>query len=448
VDKEIQSNNSDLDELINLIKNEDYDLLKNKLINTHPAEIAELIEATPQNSRLELWQKIDLSIKGLILKELNENIQKQIIGNLETDEIISITENFAIDDLADIIPSLPEKALHKLLLSMDEQNKTHLQKVLTYDDNTAGGLMNTDIIVIRANVTVDTVFRYFRLLKKIPRDTDQIFVVDRNNRFINSIYITTLLSEQPEQKISNLIKKEVQKINANMSSHEVAKLFTQRDLISAPVVDENQILIGRITVDDIVDVIRDEAETSVKAIGGVNNEDIFDSIKSSFRKRSLWLGINLITAFITVIFIGLFSATLEQQIALAILMPIVASMGGVAGSQTLTLVIRGIALDKVSNTHFSWLLNKEIMMSLLNGILWASIIASITYIWFADTKLSLIIAIATIFNLITASFFGVVLPVLMSKLKIDPALAGNVVLTTITDIVGFVIFLGLASLFL
>jgi magnesium transporter len=284
----------------------------------------------------------------------------------------------------------------------------------------------------------------------MPVDTDQVFVVDRDFNYLGSLLITSLLTEEPEQMVQTLINNDFSKpVNADTDEKEVALLFEQRNLISAPVIDENNQLVGRITIDDVVDVIRDQAEHSVMSMVGLDeDEDVFAPIIHSSKRRSVWLGVNLVTAFIAVYFIGLFEATLQQKIALAILMPVVASMGGIAGTQTLIIVTRGIATGKVTTANIKALINKEVAVSGLNGIIWSIVIALITYYWFADILLSLIIALAIITNLIVAAFSGAFLPLLLSRLKIDPALAGGVILTTITDVIGFVAFLGLAALFI
>jgi magnesium transporter len=300
---------------------------------------------------------------------------------------------------------------------------------------------------VRDDVNVRTVIRYLRLLKKMPNDTDKVFVVDRSYKYLGSIHISTLLTNEAEQNINPLINKTLKPISADMPEKEVAHLFEQRNLISAPVVDENNQLIGRITIDDVVDVIRDEAEHSVMSMAGLDEEeDVFAPVMQSSKRRSVWLGVNLITVFIAVFFIGLFEATLQEKIALAILMPVVASMGGIAGTQTLILVTRGIATGRVTTSNLKVLMNKEVAIGFLNGIVWSVIIALATYFWFEDVMLSLVIALAVIVNLIFAAFSGAFLPSLLIKFKIDPALAGGVILTTITDVIGFVAFLGLASL--
>jgi magnesium transporter len=418
-----------------------------QLTNLHSAEIARLLEGIPPKDRTQLWSNIDPSTQGEILKDLSEDVQSQLINEMDVDALVKATESLDMDDLADIVPELPESALHNLLLTLDHKHRDHLKRVLSYPKDSAGGLMNIDIITVRDDINVRTVIRYLRLLRKMPNDTDKIFVVDRSYKYLGSIHISTLLTNEAEKNINPLINKAIKPIPANMPEKEVAHLFEQRNLISAPVVDENNQLIGRITIDDVVDVIRDEAEHSVMSMAGLDEEeDVFAPVMQSSKRRSVWLGVNLITIFIAVFFIGLFEATLQEKIALAILMPVVASMGGIAGTQTLILVTRGIATGRVTTSNLKILINKEVAIGFLNGIVWSVVIALATYFWFDDVMLSLVIALAIIVNLIFAAFAGAFLPSLLIKFKIDPALAGGVILTTITDVIGFVAFLGLASL--
>ena len=424
-----------------------YEEAISQLAGLHSAEIARLLEAIPPKVRVKLWLNIDAGTQGNILKDLSEDVQSQLLSKMDVDSIVKATEGLDLDDLADIVPDLPESALHNLLLTLDHKHRDHLKRVLSYPEDSAGGLMNIDIITVRDDVTVRTVIRYLRLLKKMPIDTDQVFVVDRAYKYIGAIHISTLLTNEAEQNINPLISKTLKPILADISENEVANLFEQRNLISAPVVDGNNQLIGRITIDDVVDVIRDQAEHSVMSMAGLDEEeDVFAPVMQSTKRRSVWLGVNLITVFIAVFFIGLFEATLQEKIALAILMPVVASMGGIAGTQTLILVTRGIATGRVTTHNLKVLMNKEVAIGLLNGVVWSLVIGIATYVWFADMMLSLVIALAIIVNLIFAAFSGAFLPSLLIKLKIDPALAGGVILTTITDVIGFVAFLGLAAL--
>jgi magnesium transporter len=424
-----------------------YEEATSQLSDLHSAEIARLLESVPPKDRIKLWLNIDSATQGDILKDLNEDVLSQLLNEMSVEGIVKATEGLDTDDLADIVPELPESALHNLLLTLDHKHRKHLRHVLSYPEDSAGGLMNIDMITVRDDVNVRTVIRYLRLLKEMPIDTDQIFVVDRVYKYIGSIHISTLLTNEAEQSIKPLINTHHKPVLASSSDSDVASLFEQRDLISAPVVDSNNQLIGRITIDDVVDVIRDEAEHSVMSMAGLDEEDdVFAPVIESTKSRSIWLGVNLITVFVAVFFIGLFEATLQDKIALAILMPVVASMGGIAGTQTLILVTRGIATGRVTTSNLKVLMSKEVAIGFLNGILWSSVIGLATYAWFEDVTLSLVISAAIVVNLIFAAFSGAFLPSLLIRFKIDPALAGGVILTTITDVIGFVAFLGLASL--
>jgi len=447
---ELTSFEVSLQNLMTALEASDHDEAKHQIKELHPGEIALLFEAIQPKDRSILWPGIEISIQGEILKEVSEDVQSQLIAEMSVDSLVKATEKLDTDDLADIVPNMPESAVHSLLLTLDFKHRERLNTVLSYPENSAGGLMNTDFITVRPDVSIRAVIRYLRLLKEMPVDTDQVFIVDRNFNYLGSLLITSLLTEDPGQMVEQFMSNDFSKpVRADTDESEVALLFEQRNLISAPVIDENNQLVGRITIDDVVDVIRDQAEHSVMSMVGLDeDEDVFAPIIQSSKKRSIWLGVNLITAFIAVYFIGLFEATLQQKIALAILMPVVASMGGIAGTQTLIIVTRGIATGRVTTANIKALINKEVAVSGLNGIIWSIVIGLITYYWFSDMLLSLIIALAIITNLVVAAFSGAFLPLLLSKLRIDPALAGGVILTTITDVIGFVAFLGLASLFI
>ena len=447
---ELTSFEVSLQNLMTALEASDHDEAKHQIKELHPGEIALLFEAIQPKDRSILWPGIEISIQGEILKEVSEDVQSQLIAEMSVDSLVKATEKLDTDDLADIMPNMPESAVHSLLLTLDFKHRERLNTVLSYPENSAGGLMNTDFITVRPDVSIRAVIRYLRLLKEMPVDTDQVFIVDRDFNYLGSLLVTSLLTEDPGQMAEQFISNDFSKpVRADTDESEVALLFEQRNLISAPVIDENNQLVGRITIDDVVDVIRDQAEHSVMSMVGLDeDEDVFAPIIQSSKKRSIWLGVNLITAFIAVYFIGLFEATLQQKIALAILMPVVASMGGIAGTQTLIIVTRGIATGRVTTANIKALINKEVAVSGLNGIIWSIVIGLITYYWFSDMLLSLIIALAIITNLVVAAFSGAFLPLLLSKLRIDPALAGGVILTTITDVIGFVAFLGLASLFI
>lgn len=367
---------------------------------------------------------------------------------MEAAQVASLMEGLEDDDVADILQQLPDRITWEVLNSMDQQDRSRLERVMLYPEDTAGGLMNTDTITIRAPLTLDVVLRYLRRHEEIPEMTDNLLVVNRSDQFIGLLPLRTLLVSDPSASVREMMVTDIDPIPVDMPDSEVARLFERNDWVSAPVVDAEGRLLGRITIDDVVDVIREDADHSLMSMAGLDeDEDTFASVSRSAPRRAVWLGINLITAFIASGVINLFQDTIEKVVALAVLMPIVASMGGIAGAQTLTVLVRGIALGHVSRNNQNWLISREVMIGVLNGVLWAAVVAVAASLWFDDWNIGLIIAAAMVINLITAGFIGAVLPLLMIRLDIDPALAGSVVLTTVTDVVGFVSFLGLATLF-
>jgi magnesium transporter len=419
------------------------------LNDLHPAEIADLLESLPLEQREIAWEMVDPEQQGDVLLHVHDEARARLIEQMETHELVAAAEKLDTDDLADILKDLPGAVMRELLQAMDEQNRKRLQAVLTYPEDCAGGLMNLDTVTVRANVTLDTVLRYLRRLGKIPEMTDSLMVVNRDSKYQGLLAITDLVTGNPELTVAEVMNREVDGIPATTPAWEVAKLFEDRDLVSAPVVDEEGQLLGRITIDDVVDVIREEADHSVLSMAGLDEEaDMFAPVRVSARRRALWLGINLFTAFIASWVIGLFENTIQRVVALAVLMPIVASMGGIAGTQTLTLVVRGMALGQVGDANARWLLIKELAVGTLNGILWALVVGAIALAWFRDVELGIIFGAAIIINLANAALVGTLLPLLLKKLRIDPAIAGGVILTTATDVVGFFSFLGLATVFL
>ena len=414
-----------------------------------PAEIAHLLESLPHTERNIIWELVSPEKEGEVLIQLGEELRASLIRGMSLQELVSAAEGMDVDDLADFIQSLPDRVTTQVLTSLDTQHRERLEAVLSYPEDSAGGLMNTDTITVRSEVTLDVVLRYLRRMEQLPNHTDSLYVTTRDNRFVGSLSLSTILTSDPDLTVSQVINRETETIKASMEDDEVAKIFETHDLISAPVVDENMKLLGRITVDDVVDVIRDEAEHSVLGMAGLTEEeDLFAPALPSARRRAVWLGVNLITAFLASWVVSNFEGTLEKVVTIAVLMNVVASMGGIAGTQTLTLVIRGMALGQVSKSNRRWLVGKEIIVGLLNGIGWAIVIAAIAIFWFDDLQIGYVIAAAIIINLFVAAFSGVAIPIIMNKLHIDPAIAGSVILTTITDIVGLFSFLGLATLFL
>ena len=414
-----------------------------------PAEIAHLLESLPHTERNLIWELVTPETEGEVLIQLGEELRATLIRDMSLNDLVCAAEGMDVDDLADFIQSLPDRVTTQVLTSLDTQHRERLEAVLSYPEDSAGGLMNTDTITVRNEVTLDVVLRYLRRMDHLPDNTDSLYVTTRDNTFIGCLTLSTILTSDPGQTVSQVINRNIKTIKASMEDDEVANIFETHDLISAPVVDENMRLLGRITVDDVVDVIRDEAEHSVLGMAGLTEEeDLFAPALPSARRRAIWLGVNLVTAFLASWVVSNFEGTLEKIVTIAVLMNVVASMGGIAGTQTLTLVIRGMALGQVSKSNRRWLIGKEIIVGLLNGIGWAIVIAAIAVFWFDDLQIGYVIAAAIVINLFVAAFSGVVIPIIMQKLNIDPAIAGSVILTTITDIVGLFAFLGLATLFL
>ncbi len=413
-----------------------------------PVDIAHLIESSPPKARKVLWEMVEKELEGEVLQNLSEELQSHFLSDMSAEEVADIAAELDTDDVADMLQQLPERVTQEVLESMDQQDRARLESVLGYAEDSAGGLMNTDTITIRPDITLEVVLRYLRRHKSLPATTDNLLVVSRNNEFIGTLPISKLLVSDPNQTVREVMSTDVKIIPASMHDTDVAKLFERHDLVSAPVVDEDGILVGRITIDDVVDVIRETADHSLMSMAGLDDEeDTFAPALKTSRRRAVWLGINLLTALAASAVIGLFDKTIEQVVALAVLMPIVASMGGIAGSQVLTLVIRGEALGHLSGSNFRWLFNRELIVAGINGVLWAIVIAIITFAWFRDPAIAIIIGSAIIINLMVAAMSGAVLPMILKARGIDPALAGSVILTTVTDVVGFMSFLGLATLF-
>lgn len=413
----------------------------------HPAEIAHLLEALPHEQRDIVWDLVKVGKDGDVLLHVNDDVRARLIRDMDNSELVAAAEGLETDDLADILNDFPVAVTDQVLQAMDEQHRERLQDVMAYPEDTAGGLMNTDTITVRADVTLDVVQRLLRRIGEIPQTTDKLLVINRHGKYLGLVALTDLLVRDPNTKVAEVMDCDQDAIPASMREGEVARLFEKRDLLSAPVVDEEGKLLGRITIDDVVDVIRDEAEHSLMSMAGLSEEDdMFAPVVTSSRRRTVWLGINLLTALLASWVIGHFDATIEKLVALAILMPIVASMGGIAGNQTLTLVIRGMALGQVTRTNARRLLNKELLVGALNGMIWALVVGGVIIAWFGDFQLGAIIACAMLINLIVAALSGATIPLILKRFDIDPALAGGVVLTTITDVIGFVAFLGLAAL--
>jgi magnesium transporter len=415
-----------------------------------PAEIAHLLESLPLSQRKIAWELLDDTTDGEILLEVTDDVRDSLIQQMDAAELIAATEGLDTDDLADLVKELPRHITWEVLDSLDQQNRERLESILSYPEDSAGGLMNVDTVTVRAEVTLDVVIRYLRRLgHHVPADTDKLFVVNRDGLYLGAISLAEVLTHDPDDSVAEVMSLDLKPIPAAWDDREVANRFQQHDLLSAPVVDEDGRLLGRITIDDVVDVIREEGEHQFMGQAGLSeDEDMFAPVLISARRRALWLGINLLTAFLASWVIRQFENTLDQIVALAVLMPIVASMGGIAGTQTLTLAIRGIALGQLSAQNSRWLLIKELAVGTINSMIWAVVVGTVVWFWFHDLNIALLIAAAMTINLIFAALAGAVLPLMLERLDIDPALAGGVLLTTVTDVVGFLAFLGLATWFL
>ncbi len=415
-----------------------------------PAEIAHLLEGLPLEEREIVWGLVGDDCEGEVLVELADEVFTDLVSKMNKEELLAAAEGMDMDDLADLIQDLPRAVTWELIDSLDKQRRERLESVLYYPEDTAGGLMNTDTLTVRAEVTLDVVLRYLRRLKsKIPPQTDSLIVVNRDDKYLGVLSLTDLLTHEPSDTVAEVMSLDLKPIPASWPERKVANRFEQHDLVSAPVVNDEGKLVGRITIDDVVDVIREEGEHQFMGQAGLSEDaDMFAPVAVSARRRALWLGVNLMTAFLASWVIGLFEQTIEQIVALAVLMPIVASMGGVAGTQTLTLAIRGLALGQLTDKNARWLMKKEIAVSLLNSLIWAVVVGVVAGLWFDSSNIALLIAAALTINLLFAALTGAALPLLLDRLGIDPALAGGVLLTTVTDVVGFLAFLGLATLFL
>mgnify|MGYP001043979833 FL=1 len=421
-----------------------------KILHETPApDVALLLESSPTKTRDDLWQLIDPDFHGDVLEELSEDVRNGIIAKMMPDTVVDALEDMDTDDLAETLSTLPDEVLQDILTSMDSQDRHRAEQALSYGEETAGFIMNTDTITLRPDVAIDVIIRYLRLRGELPENTDTFYVVNRSDVLIGSVPVTRLITSSPDVTVAEIMDEEPEVIGVGMPDDQVASLFERYNWLSAPVVDDNHHLVGRITIDDVVDIIREDAEHSMMSMAGLDDEeDTFAPALQSTQRRSVWLGVNLVTALLAAMVSDMFEQTLSQLAVLAILNTIVPSMGGVAGNQTLTLVIRGMALGHVNDSNAKFLITKELLIGFLNGIIWATLIASVVALWKQDFMLGVIIAFAMLVNMIAAGLAGAVLPLVMKKLKIDPALAGSVILTTITDVIGIFAFLGTATLFL
>ena len=418
-----------------------------QLQEMRPSEIAHSIESLPPKERRLIWSLLDTSTEGEILAELHDEIQQELMAEIKSDELVEIISDLEIDELVDILQNLPKVKVESVLSKIARRDSERIRTVLEYSEDSAGGLLNTDVISVRPRHSLEVVMRYLRSKKELPNNTDKIFVVSRDDKYLGELPVSKLLVSEPRLTVRELMETEVKPIAADTNDKEVAKLFEQNDWVSAPVVDEEMKLLGRITVDDVVDVIIEDADQNLIGLAGIA-EDTFAPPGRAAKSRALWLSINLLTAFIAAATINLFQTTIDKFVYLAVLMPIVASMGGVAATQTLTIVIRGLSLEQIKSSNLNWLFKRELFVSILNGIFLSILISIVTYFWFQELLISILICAAIVINLISSVIAGIFVPIILSKLNQDPAIAGSVVVTTVTDVIGFFSFLGLATIFL
>jgi magnesium transporter len=411
-----------------------------------PAEIGDLLESLPPAKRLAVWELVDVDLDGEVLVEVNDEVRAGLIRDMDEEELVAAVGDLDIDDLADILNDLPDTVIREVLTSMTRQDRERLEHVLSYPEDSAGGLMDPNVITIRSDVNLDVVLRYLRARGDLPAVLDQLFVVSRDGRFKGILRLADLLTEDPGLSVNELMQTPPAVLPVDMSAKQVAQEFEHHDLVSAPVIDLSNHLVGRITIDDVVDVIREEAEHSVLTMAGLDEEtDIFAPVAKSAVRRWLWLGVNLVTALLAAMVLFAFEPTLEQIVATAVLFPVVMSMGGIAGMQTLTIMIRGMATGQVNAGNTAVLFRKELAVGILNGLIFSVVVAAIAWLWYGSVELGIVIAIAIITNLLAGAVAGFLIPIALKRLSIDPALAGGVVLTTVTDVVGIVAFVGLAT---
>ena len=421
--------------------------IRRLLSNMSPSEIAHALESSPPKQRNILFSLLKTEEEGDVLFELGEEIQQDLISNITNEELSEAVKELELDEIVDILQKLPEERMKTILSNMSRVDRSRIEMGLTFPENTAGGLLNTDVISVRPNNSIKEVLGYLRDLGKLPDNTDKIFVVNDSNEYLGELSISEVITSNPSMVVREIMETEITPINVNLDDKEVATLFERNDWISSSVTDEDNKLIGRITIDDVVDVIREDADQNLLGMAGIA-EDTFAPPGRAAKSRVLWLSLNLITAFIAASTINIFQDVIDKFVYLAILMPIVASMGGVAATQTLTIVLRGLTLEQINSSNIRWLFKRELAVSILNGIVLSVLVGFITYAWFQELAISLLISCALIINLISSVIAGILVPLMLRRFKQDPAISGSVVVTTVTDVIGFLSFLGLATIYL
>ncbi|MEQ1488018.1 MAG: magnesium transporter [Methylotenera sp.] len=432
-----------------LVHKQHISALQAKLDALHPADVADILEALPLEQRLDVWELVKVERDGDILLEVSDAVRQTLIADMNSDELLAAAEQLDTDELADLAPDLPKDVLQELLYSLDTQNRARLQSALSYSEDVVGGIMDFDIITIRDDITLEVALRYMRRLGSLPDHTDKLFVVDRDEILLGVLPLKRLVVNDLAANVADVMAADAVVFHPEDAADEVAKAFERYDLVTAPVVDSNNKLVGRVTVDAVMDYIRDEAESDKLSMVGLREEeDFFASIWKSVQNRWAWLAINLVTALVASRVIGIFEGSIEKIVALAALMPIVAGIGGNSGNQTTTMIVRGLALGQVASHNMQSLITKELGVSLLNGLIWGSVLAIIAYALYGNYQLGLVMMAAMTLNLLLAALMGVVIPLTMNKFGRDPAVGSSVLITAVTDSGGFLIFLGLATIFL
>jgi magnesium transporter len=423
--------------------------LQRKLDRLHPADIAYILEALPLDERLYIWDLVRAARDGEILLEVSDAVRESLISSMDTEELVAATETLEADEIAELAPDLPQEVMDDVFQSLPVEEREQLRAAMSFEDDMVGALMDFEDVTVRPDVTLEVVLRYLRRMDELPGQTDQLFVVDRAEKLLGVLPINKLIVTDPETTVEAVMQPPVVKLLQHEKADAAASAFERYDLVSAPVVDTNDKLVGRVTVDEVLDFVRKQGEEDLLAQAGLKEEeDVFASVWASFRNRWTWLAVNLVTAFIASRVIGVFEGSIEKLVALAALMPIVAGIGGNSGNQTITMIVRAIALGQVSREHARQLIRKELTVSLVNGVVWGGVMGLVAMLLYRDVSLGLVMVLAMTLNLILAALMGVLIPMTMLKFNRDPAIGSSVMITAVTDSGGFFIFLGLATLFL
>ena len=444
---EIKENKENLKIILDDSSNLSLNQIRRLLNDMSSSEIAHALESSPPKQRSIIFSLLETEEEGDVLFELGEEIQQDLISNISNEELAEAVKELELDEIVDILQNLPEERMKKILSNMSKVDRQRIEMGLTFPENTAGGLLNTDVISVRPNNSVKEVLSYLRDQKELPESTDKIFVVNNDNNYLGELPISKIITTDPVMNVREIMETDMPAIDVNLEDKDVATIFERNNLISSAVIDHEGQLIGRITIDDVVDVIREDADQNLLGMAGVA-EDTFAPPGRAARSRVFWLAMNLVTAFIAASTINIFQDVIDKIVYLAVLMPIVASMGGVAATQTLTIVLRGLTLEQINTSNIKWLFKRELAVSIINGIVLSTLVAISTYVWFQEYTLAVLIASALVINLISSVIAGILVPLILRKLKQDPAIGGSVVVTTVTDVVGFFSFLGLATIYL